>query len=417
MDALLVGKVDFSRAGSGCKLLLGDVNGDGVMELVFVQANGGIDDRFEPHQVVCVSVFDVRGDLLWQVGEPSLDPGGAGSDFPAQVVDFDGDGCLEVLCVMGKRFLVLDGANGRVKADYELPGFEAHDCIIMADLTGQGATRDVILKDRYENLWALNQNFELLWTHKGNVGHFPWAFDVNGDGFDEVMAGYDLLSHKGEVLWSCKGLEDHADCLWIGDVNGDGKMEIAVGGSVTCVYDGMGNELWRYEGSVESQHIALEKFDEELPGLQLAGLDRIVRGDGYKGQWDGKDGMFLLDCEGKELWKEDRKTKGWLTIVNTLRNWNGEAKDYILAYRRGGGEFPALYNGKMEKVVTFPTDGYVVSGDLFGRGKEEVIVYADTTAYIYSGSPYDLMQSPSGKALEQPKRLSASTLYPGGEYL
>ena len=36
-------------------------------------------------------------------------------------------------------------------------------------------------------------------------------------------------------------------------------------------------------------------------GLQVAGLDRIRRGDGYKGQWDGKDGMFMLDGEGKEL--------------------------------------------------------------------------------------------------------------------
>ena len=40
--------------------------------------------------------------------------------------------------------------------------------------------------------------------------------------------------------------------------------------------------------------------------------------------WHGKDGMFLLDCNGKEIWKEDRKTDGWLTIVNTYRNWNGE---------------------------------------------------------------------------------------------
>ena len=60
---------------------------------------------------------------------------------------------------------------------------------------------------------------------RGNLGHFPWCSDVNGDGYDEVMAGHDLLDHNGQVLWSCHDLEDHADCLWVGDVNGDGNRK------------------------------------------------------------------------------------------------------------------------------------------------------------------------------------------------
>jgi hypothetical protein len=178
----------------------------------------------------------------------------------------------------------------------------------------------------------------------------------------------------------------------------------------------MGNELWRYEDSIEAQHIALGKFLKDEPGLQIAGLDRIQRGDGYKGQWDGKDGMFLLDCNGNEIWKEDRQTKGWLTIVETISGWNGEDQDYILAYRRGGGVNPTLYNGKMEPVVTFGEDGYVLHGDLFGRGIEDVIVYTADKAFIYSATPYDLTEEPSYKAIPQPKRLYSSTLYPGGEY-
>ena len=150
--------------------------------------------------------------------------------------------------------------------------------------------------------------------------------------------------------------------------------------------------------------------------MEGAGLDRIRRGDGHKGQHDGKDGMFLLDCQGRELWKEDRRTKGWLTIVNTFRNWAGEGRDYILAYRRGGGVKPALYNGEMEAVVTFPEDGYVLSGDLFGRGCEDAVIYADGTVWLYSGKPYDLGQKPSGRAIPQTGRLYRSTLYPGCVY-
>lgn len=433
MEPILISSIDISRAGKNCKVMLGDVNGDGRMELLCVQPDGGIDDRYVPHQVVCLTVFTLKGELLWQVGKPVEQPGGPGSDYPAQIFDIDGDGSLEVLAVMDKTLKVLEGATGKVKKEFSLKNLppmktldarfpegtecpNAHDCIIIANLTGNPTPRDIILKDRYRNLWALDENFNLLWTHSGNVGHFPLACDLNGDGRDEVMAGYDLLSADGKILWSCKDLDDHADCLWAGDVNGDGKPELCVGGSVTCLYDVEGNELWRYDGSIESQHVALGKFLPDSPGLQVAGLDRIQRGDGHKGQWDGKDGMFLLDCNGKEIWKEDRKTKGWLTIVNTYQNWAGEGKDYILAYRRGGGVNPTLYNGDMEAVLTFPEDGYVLSGDLFGRDCEDAVVYADGKAWVYSGKAYDLNQEPSGRPIPQNEKLRRSTLYPGCVY-
>lgn len=414
MDPILLNTIDITAAGGG-KGLLGDVDGDGRMELIFVQGDSGIDDRYVPHQVTCVTVYRLDGTMMWQKGTPMEVPGSFGADFPAQVYDIDGDGELEILCVMDKKFLILDGKSGEVKRSHALPAPEAHDCIIIANLSGKKYASDIILKDRYFHMWAWNSEFELLWTHEGNLGHFPWVYDVNGDGYDEVMAGYDLLDHNGNVLWSCKNLEDHADCLWVGDVNGDGKVEIAVGGSVTCLYDTNGKELWRYEGSIESQHIALGKFLPNEPGLQVAGLDRIVRGDGYKGQWDGKDGMFLIDCNGNEVWKEDRKTKGWLTIVDALYNWNGEGRDYILAYRRGGGVTPALYDGEMNPVVSFPEDGYVLHGDLFGRGIEDVIVYSREKAWIYTGTAYDLSAPASGRPVRQTKRLWSSTLYPGGE--
>lgn len=413
MEAVLLKEIDISAAGGG-KGLLGDINGDGRMELVFVQADSEIDDRYVPHQITCVTAYSLDGSLLWQYGKPNEKPGGFGSDFPCQIYDIDDDGRLEVLCVIDKRFMVLDGETGNVKKSYELPDPEAHDCIIIANLSGKKHASEIILKDRYFRMWAMSNDFKVLWTHKGNVGHFPWAYDINNDGYDEVMAGYDCLDHNGKLLWSCKDLEDHADCLWTGDVNGDGQIEICVGGSVTCLYSAKGEELWRYDGSIESQHVALGKFLENEPGLQVAGLDRIQRGDGYKGQWDGKDGMFMLDCNGREVWKEDRKTKGWLTIVDALYNWNGEGHDYILAYRRGGGEVPALYDGNMKKVVEFPMDGYVLHGDLFGRGIEDVVTYTREKAYVYTGTPCGIVNKPVGKPIEQSKRLYSSTLYPGG---
>ncbi|PAD78080.1 hypothetical protein CHH67_07560 [Paenibacillus campinasensis] len=410
-----IAKVDISAAGPRCKMLLGDLNGDGRMEMLLVQPDDRQDVRYIPHQVQCLTAYDLSGRQLWQHGTPSETAGSPGSDYPAQIYDIDGDGALEVLCVMDGRLQMLDGATGRVKSSFLLPDPHAHDCIIVANLSGGAHASDLLLKDRYERMWALNRDGEVLWTHKGNVGHYPWVYDLDGDGYDEVMAGYDLLDHTGRLRWSCRNLDDHADCIWVGDVNGDGEPELVIGGSVTVMYDRNGSELWRYEGSVESQHIALGKFRTDLPGLQIAGLDRITREDDGKGL-KGKDALFLLDEQGRELWKEARSTSGWLTIAETLSRWSADAPDYILAYRRGGGVHPSLYDGFMNVVAEFPLDGYVVHGPIFGLETEQVIVYTDAVAAIYASSPIDPAAPPSGTPLPQPKRLSHSTLYPGGEY-
>lgn len=407
-------EVDISAAGPRCKMLLGDLNGDGRAEMLLVQPDNRQDVRYIPHQVQCLTAYDLEGRLLWQTGAPDPGAGSQGSDYPAQIYDIDGDGALEVLCVMDGRLQILEGATGKLKSVHSLPAEHAHDCIIIANLTGGSHPSDIILKDRYHQLWALDRDFRLLWTHRGNVGHFPWVYDLDGDGRDEVMAGYDLLDSAGNPLWSCRDLDDHADCLWVGDVNGDGEPEWVIGGSVTVMYSRDGRELWRYEGSIESQHLALGRFREDLPGLQVAGLDRMVREDDGKGL-KGKDALFLLDSEGQELWKEERTTAGWLTIIEAVSGWRRGGPDYILAYRRGGGVYPALYDGYMNVVAEFPLEGYAVHGDLLGTGTEQVIIYTDERAVIYTGEALGLTAAAPGKPLPHPKRLYNSTLYPGGE--
>lgn len=101
--------LDISAAGPRCKMLLGDLDGDGRAELLLVQPDNRQDVRYIPHQVQCLTAYNLDGRLLWQTGKPDPDAGSQGSDYPAQIADIDGDGALEVLCVMKDQLHILEG--------------------------------------------------------------------------------------------------------------------------------------------------------------------------------------------------------------------------------------------------------------------------------------------------------------------
>lgn len=120
MEPVLIGRLDIRAAGPRCKMLLGDLNGDGRMEMLLVQPDNRQDVRYIPHQVQCLTAYDLEGNLLWQTGKPDPGAGSQGSDYPAQIVDIDGDGHLEVVCVMENRVLVINGHDGSVRSSHEL---------------------------------------------------------------------------------------------------------------------------------------------------------------------------------------------------------------------------------------------------------------------------------------------------------
>lgn len=57
MEPFLLGTVDVSHAGKNTKLYVGDINQDGRMEVIMVQPDGGIDDRYVPHQIQSMAML------------------------------------------------------------------------------------------------------------------------------------------------------------------------------------------------------------------------------------------------------------------------------------------------------------------------------------------------------------------------
>ena len=113
LEPQLVTRVDTSAGGTGARVLLGDVTGDGRLDMVLMQPDYSANDLYVGHQVQALTAYDLgTGALLWQIGTPDPRVTNNGTDIPAEIYDLDGDGDNEVLAMMGGRFQVFEGATG-----------------------------------------------------------------------------------------------------------------------------------------------------------------------------------------------------------------------------------------------------------------------------------------------------------------
>ncbi|WP_077619362.1 PxKF domain-containing protein [Bacillus sinesaloumensis] len=405
----LVSKIDISAAGTGNRMRIGDMSGDGRHDILMVQPAYESRDAYNPRFVGHLAAYDVEGNLLWSQGTVDSRVTTSGADEPVQIYDIDADGENEVLAVMKlgedteKYFYIFDGKTGEIEKKHTLPDQRAHDAIFIANFSGNETPQDIVLKDRYEKIWAMDKNFNQLWYYPGNTGHSLLPFDFDGDGKDELVNNYSLLSHDGKEIWR-KDLPDHVDTHWVADLNGDGEYEIILGGSDTYAFDVNGNQLFRNGDTTEPQQILVGEYRIDSPGLELAGLDRVNRGN------PGQDGMFLFTSDGQTLYHEQRAMGDWGSIVRPLDNWTGSYTPLITAYRRGvdaenpNGVVPKLYDGYFNPIVTFNehTDSkeQVMVADLVGDSRDELIVYnltGELAVYIYSNGTSDLKEHITGE--------------------
>ena len=416
VEPQLVTSVDVSSGGTGARFLLGDVSGDGRLDLVTMQPTYSADDRYIGRQVQALTAYDLSGAQLWQIGTPDPRVTNNGTDIPAEIYDIDADGDNDVLAVMSDEFRIFDGATGVLRKAFPLPHPEAHDTIVVANFRGTPTPQDIVLKDRYNNVWALDNEGRLLWTHAGNPGHRPYPHDFTGDGRQELIAGYDVLTPDGQVIWTAD-MADHADSIGVADVNGHGVEDIAfggagLGGGSTNVYRSDGALLYSNPDAVEAQQVAFGDFRPDLPGLELAGLDRVDRT-----ATTGKDALYLVGSDGTTLWQEHRTTLGcWGTVMEPLHNWDGRHADHMLVWNRGCGEIAGIFDGTGARVATFPVDGRMMRGDLCGDDRGEVVDYVmGDRAYVYSTGPCDLNAKVTGRPLPQAKRLYNYSRYTAEE--
>lgn len=405
--ALLLEEINLRALGACHDLRLGDLNGDGRLDLLILQV-----DLQDIRRLIAL---DITGRELWRVehGSPGRAPH---SDVPVQIHDWDNNGLFEVVYAVDGKLRVLEGSTGRLLREGPLPVPHANDCIAFADFAGRGHAQEIVVKDRYRQVWALDHDFSVLWTHRGNPGHYCWPHDFTGEGRDALVAGFTLLGPDGTPLWEAD-LPRHADAVAVGDVTGNGRDEIAIAncGELVVLLDDQGHELWRHTVA-HSQHVIIGNFLPERPGAQVAALDR-----GTDRSASGTDAILLLDASGELLWREQRTDPGtqrWVSIISTVSGWDERPGDLIFGFRRGGSTPPTLYDGHGRPVASFPMPNMEVRnlaqhGDILGDGWTEVVVWNQDWLGVYGHGGKPPTTDPPPRPRQPEKRLYNYTYYIG----
>ena len=439
-NPVMVKTFDISKFVGTPGMRLGDINGDGRMEIVMGQPMPQ-PGAYTPQQVVCITAYDLTGKQLWQYGTPGTGHG-ASSDIPIQVYDMDGDGKSEVFANMSStEMTVLDGTTGTLLRKIPLPQDGANDSIAFANLRGKGWPQDIIVKTRYSQFWAIvgiddntttpaTKAGTLLWNKKllpsdssgsdRGTGHYPLIYDWDADGKDEVMGGYFFFESDGTQVWTTNTtskpeLTMHADCLATADVDGDPSngYEIVVGGDHAAMFHWKdGTQIWEDSNTVENQQMGIGEYRSDSPGLEVVLLDRIGPRTAQ-----GHDANVLLSATDKLFWKEQRTDFGWITVTENMNNWLGDGSDLILSYHRGGQTPATLYDGYQKVVTQFPHTGSLVDlvlhANICGDDKEEVIVYNESALWIYANGGCDLTAAPAHPSIPQQYHLYNMTEYSG----
>ena len=390
---------------------LGDLDGDGALDLLLIQ---NLPFMRNYNHITCMTAINLDGEVLWQVGHPDPDHAWLTYDVAAQIHDIDDDGENEVICGLERWIRVLDGKTGKLERRHLVPESKIlpdetswleykhyyrrdHlpylnvDCFSFCDLRGLGKPLDVIIKDRHTRLWAFTNNFELLWTSSANLGHYPYFYDYDDDGRDEIFLGYTLFDDDGTIVWSRDDkLQEHSDGSCAGDFSLQGKPDkvFMAGSDDGMIVADMKGKILRHHRVGHAQTPTVGQYRTDVPGLEFCNIN----------YW-GEPGLITLyDHEGDEITNFEIFHAGSPVLPV---NWRGDGQEFIMlsANTVEGG----LVDGWGRRVVMFPDDGhpdmaYLVH-DLTGDARDEIIVWDPEEIWIYTQSePF------SGERIYAPKR-------------
>ena len=391
-------KIDLKNFGTSRQIRFGHLTGTDEWYVVLAQMQKRI-CRDAYGFISCLTAIDLEGNVLWQLGEPSdktEELGKVSADMAFQVYDIDGDGRDEVIVGWDFEIRILDGRTGTIKKSAKTPFSDDDDAdligvpyqtyaferinpdgIRICNFRGKERPADILIKDRYCRIYALDEDLNVMWKFKSptNTGHCPLPIDIDGDGKDELLVGYKLLDSDGQMLWSYPISEDHTDEIVAGKWM-PGEDE----GHFACVSGTEGFFIGDFYGNIvardmigHAQRVSIANYCPEREGREIV----------VTNFWGHQGVIFLYDCYGNQIWEMENEMNG--NILAPV-NWDGDGTELILtnADAKKGG----LLNGRGVRAVEFPDDGHPVlcceSLDLTGDERDELVVWDYHSMYIYT---------------------------------
>ncbi len=412
---------DNARAG---KVAIADLNGDGRSDFIVRTPDTGTDPGLpgDPTgSTYTISAYLHDGTHLWSrdLGQ-GIEPGIWYSPFIAY--DFDGDGKAEVALKSApadvrrnarhrvdsgaEHLSVLDGMTGEevARADWPERSWRLGDLnrqnrnqIGMAFLDGRtpcilaarGTYRAMIV-----DAWELHDcTLRHLWRWDGDEenpvvrsqgAHSMVTGDVDGDGRDEILLGGCMLDDNGTLLWSA-GI-GHPDKAYLADIDpARPGLEVFLCGEVrhddgrgVCMVDAAtGAQVWNI--GHPTTHVGdgmVVDFDPSHPGMECIGKE-----DRKAGRTD----KYLLTARGEELFPE---------AIPDCRNWVWWDADLLRETFRGddnrwGANSMAPRPQSAVKWQSAPlTEGIegpiLMIADLSGDWREEIVTAMPGELRIYS---------------------------------
>ena len=331
------------------KILTGDINGDGELELV---------SAFEER----VCAMDKNGVLLWSKNV-TTDSGIAGAKVNSlDLDDMDGDNIPEIVVGISPavpyphvnkplRILFYDGAGNLLKT-ISTPDSHVID-VKSADLNNDGR-KEVIatiqawytLKPRGIYVYDYNTGNE-LWHY--NIGPQLWIdsiADINNDGYSEIIIGT-FAPHNGN---SDHGTDDSH--------------------SYVFAFDKEGNNLWTKE-------IGWDSVYSSVADLNNDGNPEIIS---FRNQnepyYPSANDVYILNPANGNIvdtynGPANKGWKGW-----AIADINGNGKKEIVVGNRDGTLRVLDYN--LNLIDSCSLSGTVQAiNDVNGNGKQEIIVCTD----------------------------------------
>ena len=391
-------KIDLKNFGTSRQIRFGHLTGTDEWYVVLAQMQKRV-SRDAYGLISCLTAIDLEGNVLWQLGEPSdktEELGKVSADMAFQVYDIDGDGRDEVIVGWDFEIRILDGRTGTIKKSAKTPFSDDDDAdligvpyqtyaferinpdgIRICNFRGKERPADILIKDRYCRIYALDEDLNVMWKFKSptNTGHCPLPIDIDGDGKDELLVGYKLLDSDGQMLWSYPISEDHTDEIVAGKWM-PGEDE----GHFACVSGTEGFFIGDFYGNIvardmigHAQRVSIANYCPEREGREIV----------VTNYWGHQGVIFLYDCYGNQIWEMENEMNG--NILAPV-NWDGDGTELILtnADAKKGG----LLNGRGVRAVEFPDDGHPVlcceSLDLTGDERDELVVWDYHSMYIYT---------------------------------